>query len=535
MPGLVRRPCRSVIASSVLAMPKSSTLTKSLLPSRRMRNTFSGLRSRWRMPALCAAISAWQISRQMRIARSTGSDPASLNQVRQIGAVEILHHEINRAVDGGAGVEHVDDVRVADARCRPCLRAEARHHLALAGVGGVQDLDRHAAADLDVLGLEHLAHAAFADAAAHQVAPVEIGADHAAALGRLARLKRDRGRLRRGLVGLAFHFARRAPGAVLIEQHLARRAFVLDLFAEQPLEKLRHGAVVGGGCRLSEKAGQRRAERLAVGVAQRAILGQRLHDDGVERRGHARGERRRRLRLGIAHPLDHVLDGVGEHLPPGEQLPQDDPDRVQVGAPVERLALGLLRRHIANLAEHDARRGLLRLECRRRQAEVGQLHLAEIGEEHVGRRDVAVHQLERGEGVRVMEPARQLSRHVDRHVDGEGDAFLGAGVPHRAQIFAVDQLHRHEQLLADEAGVEHGDDVAVREAHHHLRLVFEARRVLLVGELRQHRLDDAQLLHARVAAAAEIQRAHAALGHVAEQRVVAELPREICGHGAKIR
>ena len=76
MPGLVSRFSRACSSSVVLAMPKSSTLTKSAVPSRTVRKMFSGLRSRWMMPAACAAESARQIWVAMRSARATSSAPS---------------------------------------------------------------------------------------------------------------------------------------------------------------------------------------------------------------------------------------------------------------------------------------------------------------------------------------------------------------------------------------------------------------------------------------------------------------------------
>ena len=122
---------------------------------------------------------------------------------------------------------------------------------------------------------------------------------------------------------------------------------------------------------------------------------------------------------------------------------------------------------------------------------------------------------------------------VDRDVDGKGDPLLGAAVPHRAQILAVDVVHREVQLDAAEpaghARVEHRHQVAVRQLDDDLGLVAEARDVLLVGEVRQHGLDDAQLLHAGFALAGEIERAHAALRQVGEEGVTPETPRESRG------
>ena len=75
------------------------------------------------------------------------------------------------------GVGDVDDVRVADLRCRARLAAEPLDEIRHARVARVQDLERDALADLDVLGEVDLAHAALADQLDHAVAAVDLGAD----------------------------------------------------------------------------------------------------------------------------------------------------------------------------------------------------------------------------------------------------------------------------------------------------------------------------------------------------------------------
>ena len=76
MPGLVSRRSRAASASVVFAMPKSSTLTTSAAPSRVIRKTFSGFRSRWTMPCACAAASARQIWLAIRSARAVSTAPS---------------------------------------------------------------------------------------------------------------------------------------------------------------------------------------------------------------------------------------------------------------------------------------------------------------------------------------------------------------------------------------------------------------------------------------------------------------------------
>ena len=129
-----------------------------------------------------------------------------------------------------------------------------------------------------------------------------------------------------------------------------------------------------------------------------------------------------------------------------------------------------------------------------------------------------------GKRVRVREAAAQLLDDVDRDVDRERDLLLRAAVPHRAQIAALDEVHREEQLAADQAGVEHRDQVAVRQLDDDLRFVAESRDVLGVGEVRQHGLDDHQALEPAVAADREVERAHAALRQGPQQVILAEFP-----------
>jgi len=70
-PAAVFCPARS--ESRSLASPKSSTLTKFSAFFRRMRKMFSGFRSRWMMPARCAASSASQVWTKMGIATDAGT------------------------------------------------------------------------------------------------------------------------------------------------------------------------------------------------------------------------------------------------------------------------------------------------------------------------------------------------------------------------------------------------------------------------------------------------------------------------------
>src|SRR4029078_4231726 len=106
---------------------------------------------------------------------------------------EVLHDEVHAAVGGGTRVGDVDDVRVADLRGRARFATEPLDELRHARVARMQDLERDALADLDVLGEVDLAHAAFTDELGDAIAALDLRAD--AQLRRLfLELRRQGGR-----------------------------------------------------------------------------------------------------------------------------------------------------------------------------------------------------------------------------------------------------------------------------------------------------------------------------------------------------
>ena len=90
-----------------------------------------------------------------------------------------------------------------------------------------------------------------------------------------------------------------------------------------------------------------RAELLGRLVAVRRVLRQRAHHDRVQPRRHVgvqlRGRHRRLVHLLVGHGDRRVAD---ERRPPGEHLVQHAAERVDVRAPVDRLALRLLGRQV---------------------------------------------------------------------------------------------------------------------------------------------------------------------------------------------
>jgi hypothetical protein len=195
-------------------------------------------------------------------------------------------------------------------------------------------------------------------------------------------------------------------------------------------------------------------------------------------------------------------------------------EREQVGAPVDAIALRLLGRHVRQRAA-QARVGLTR--DGERDAEVGQLDLAVGRQQHVARREVAVHE---AAPVHVAERPAELDAHVGHERDGQR-APRGALVgDDGGEVGARDVLHGDEVVVADAPEVEHGDEVAVRHRHLRARLFEEhAQQSPIVGQLRQHALDDEALLEPLGAHVAREED----LGHAA----AAERPHELVATEAR--
>ena len=98
-------------------MPKSSTFTKSVSSPRRTSITFSGLRSRWTMPCACASPAASQSCSATWSARARRQRAARRRErALERQPVEVLHHDVDRAVGQLPGEVHLHDVRVLSRR-----------------------------------------------------------------------------------------------------------------------------------------------------------------------------------------------------------------------------------------------------------------------------------------------------------------------------------------------------------------------------------------------------------------------------------
>ena len=127
----------------------------------------------------------------------------------------------------------------------------------------------------------------------------------------------------------------------------------------------------------------------------------------------------------------------------------------------------------------------------------------------LARRDVAVDQLQVTVAVRVRQAARQLLDDVRGDLDREGHALDRAPVPGGQQVLALDEVERQVELPVLAPGVEHADQVPVRQAHHDHRLLAKALHVVGRHQVGQHPLDHAQLLHPGTPRHGQAQLAHA--------------------------
>ena len=127
-----------------------------------MKLMLAGLRSRWTMPWLWAASRASATCRAMAMASSTGMRPRLIRSAERLA----LHQLHDQEVAVGIVLDLVDggDVRVIETRPGPVPHGQKRAiRSRILGEELGQDLDRHIAAELGVLGPIDLAHTALAE------------------------------------------------------------------------------------------------------------------------------------------------------------------------------------------------------------------------------------------------------------------------------------------------------------------------------------------------------------------------------------
>ena len=225
----------------------------------------------------------------------------------------------------------------------------------------------------------------------------------------------------------------------------------------------------------------------AAGEPAVGLLRGRPRDGGVHRGGQVRpvqaGARGIGREVGVEHP-GRLGAGVG-HLP-GEGAEHQARQAVLVGAPVEPLALDLLRRRVLQRADVLPRRGDL-ADGRAPalgDAEVAQVHLlATAGprrprDQDVARLDVPVHEPGLVHGVERL-------RHGPEHRAHPLDVERALSVEYGAEILPVDEAHRQVQDPVRVARVVDRHDVRVFEARRDGGLALEPAAVVRVGGQRR--------------------------------------------------
>jgi hypothetical protein len=201
-----------------------------------------------------------------------------------------------------------------------------------------------------------------------------------------------------------------------------------------------------------------------------------------------------RRRDDALHQRIHARVGCAlERRPAHQHLVEHDPEREDVRAAVERLALHLLRRHVLRRAEH------LGLRAGRRRhvgdAEVGELRGLGRGDHDVGRLHVAMDHLV---ALGVVEAVGDLCRELGRDLEGQAGGSGQGGL----QRLALQQLHGDVRRPVALAHVVDDHYRRVAEASRRARLAQEAlahRGLLVRREIAPQDLDRDVALDDRVA------------------------------------
>ena len=227
-----------------------------------------------------------------------------------------------------------------------------------------------------------------------------------------------------------------------------------------------------------------RAQRVFYRLKPRGrVFLQALHDGRLD----VFGQRRREL-SGIRGALPNLFQRYRDRRVPverrfsGEHFVENQAERVDVGAMVERLALGLFGGHIRRRPDHAAGdRGILRVGAR--DAEVHHLQLA-IGTDH----DVLGFEVEMHDGlpVRLGEAVGKLARELD----GASDFETPLALQETAETLSLHEFHGEVDCVAGTMELVQTGHVAMGDLVRQQQLVLEALQDLWIGgDLRLQDLD----------------------------------------------
>ena len=340
-----------------------------------------------------------------------------------------------------------------------------------------------------------------------------IGEPRARRRGPVARRRAEHGKSGRAAVE-AHARVRFEPtadhGLARRQERRAARAAVIALADAAgptlPAERVRHR----GAASAAEAAGP----RLVVAAARAARAARGVLTVQPDRHAQRLGKNRHRVLPVVAAPLERahdlvlhlprqlgprggLADGARSVVEPSprdvdrgsttlerhlarEQLIDDDRQRVEVAAAIERLAARLLGRHIGGRTLHEGV-ALAFAAPAPREAKIDDLGHEPAGgggaQEDVRGLDVAMDDVV---AVGLREGLRDLAGEVHHLLDGERGALAQHHVEQRA---AVDQLHRDERRPGELAEVVDGDDVRVDDPRQGAGLGLEAVDVDVVAAL----------------------------------------------------
>jgi len=145
---------------------------------------------------------------------------------------------------------------------------------------------------------------------------------------------------------------------------------------------------------------------------------------------------------------------------PCEELPQNNSDGENIRASVDVLSHRRLGREVRKFSFDDSGLALFELRIGLCQAEIHDFYLAELRDEHVRRRHVAVHDVHRlavrvGDFVRVREPFANLRANPNCRGHWKFVSLFFQRLVDGFEVRAVDELHDDEVRVVADADVEH--------------------------------------------------------------------------------
>ena len=215
-------------------------------------------------------------------------------------------------------------------------------------------------------------------------------------------------------------------------------------------------------------------------VAQTAVFRERLAHDLLKFGGNVgiHGPKAWNFTFfNFTQSIDFVASGKQAFV--GEKFPEDNPQRKNIGAQIQRLTAGLFGAHVAKLAFECSRAGTFKFTFGLSNTKIDDFDLTFEAQHNILWTDITVSDVQGPPGgtvqtaMSMIESCGDFLDDVGNLLDGEGALGLFHLIEDLTNIAPLNVIHDQKKLVSFDAEFIDGDDIAMIQVDSDLRLVFK--------------------------------------------------------------